>query len=313
MTRIFYTTDIHGSDACWRKFVNAAAVYEADVLVLGGDALGKAVLLVEEGEDGVWRTRRGGADVTAGSAEERRAMLRAVRDTGAYPYVADPAAAAAFRSSPAERERVLERLARESVAWWLEFADSRLAGTGVRLVLSFGNDDPLWAEAAFAESAVVDIAEDRVVELPGGVEMISVGWVNPTPWDTHRECSEDKLAARVTRLAERLRDPGTAVFNLHAPPRASGLDEAPALDADVRPRDGGATTEPVGSTAVRDALRRYRPALGLHGHIHESRAAAKVGGTTCLNPGSVYGQGTLTGALAVVRRGRLRGYQLVEG
>ena len=37
-------TDLHGSDQCWVKFINAAAAYKANVLILGGDITGKRVV-----------------------------------------------------------------------------------------------------------------------------------------------------------------------------------------------------------------------------------------------------------------------------
>jgi len=42
MPRIFFATDLHGSEMCWRKFLNAAKFYEAEVLICGGDMTGKA-------------------------------------------------------------------------------------------------------------------------------------------------------------------------------------------------------------------------------------------------------------------------------
>ncbi len=41
---VYYASDIHGSDRLWRKFVNAGKFYDADVLVMGGDITGKAVV-----------------------------------------------------------------------------------------------------------------------------------------------------------------------------------------------------------------------------------------------------------------------------
>ncbi len=35
--RIYFATDLHGSEVCFRKFLAAAGVYEADVIILGGD------------------------------------------------------------------------------------------------------------------------------------------------------------------------------------------------------------------------------------------------------------------------------------
>ena len=44
--RIFFATDVHGSETCFRKFVNAAAAYSADALILGGDITGKQLVLI---------------------------------------------------------------------------------------------------------------------------------------------------------------------------------------------------------------------------------------------------------------------------
>src|SRR5438876_446608 len=50
--RIFFATDVHGSETCWRKFLNAAAHYKADVLILGGDMTGKALVpIIHDGGD----------------------------------------------------------------------------------------------------------------------------------------------------------------------------------------------------------------------------------------------------------------------
>src|SRR6266568_2674048 len=43
-TTIFFATDIHGSERCFIKFINAAKFYQADVLILGGDITGKAMV-----------------------------------------------------------------------------------------------------------------------------------------------------------------------------------------------------------------------------------------------------------------------------
>ena len=44
-TRLYFATDIHGSETCWRKFLNSGKHYEANVLVLGGDMMGKALVM----------------------------------------------------------------------------------------------------------------------------------------------------------------------------------------------------------------------------------------------------------------------------
>ncbi|WP_311172228.1 hypothetical protein [Halobellus ordinarius] len=58
-TRIFFATDVHGSTACWRKFINSADFYDADVLILGGDTTGKAIFpIVDEGDKYTYTLRR---------------------------------------------------------------------------------------------------------------------------------------------------------------------------------------------------------------------------------------------------------------
>jgi len=98
-------------------------------------------------------------------------------------------------------------------------------------------------------------------------------------------------------IAAQVPDMNRTIFNFHAPPYGTGLDEAPALDAELRPMHGGAVMKPVGSTAVREVIEEHQPALSLHGHIHEARGNARIGRTLCINPGSSYEQGDLLGAV----------------
>jgi Icc-related predicted phosphoesterase len=105
------------------------------------------------------------------------------------------------------------------------------------------------------------------------------------------------------------------VFNFHAPPYGTGLDEAPALDENMRPVHGGAVMKPVGSKAVRESILKYEPALSIHGHIHESRGVAKLGRTLAMNPGSSYTDGVLQGAVLELneKKGKVGKYILVNG
>ena len=71
---------------------------------------------------------------------------------------------------------------------------------------------------------------------------------------------------------------------------------------------------PVGSTAVRAAVSRYRPLIGLHGHIHESKGVRKIDGITVANPGSEYGEGILDGLVVDLdTKNGLGKVQLVTG
>src|SRR4029079_12692993 len=54
--RVFFATDIHGSEVCWKKFLNSGAHYKADVVVLGGDMTGKALVPVIDDGVGKWHS-----------------------------------------------------------------------------------------------------------------------------------------------------------------------------------------------------------------------------------------------------------------
>jgi len=69
----------------------------------------------------------------------------------------------------------------------------------------------------------------------------------------------------------------------------------------------------AGSTAIREAIERYRPAVGLHGHIHECRGMVRLGPTVCFNPGSEYGEGLLRGVLVNLQEGKVVAYQFTSG
>jgi uncharacterized protein len=180
-------------------------------------------------------------------------------------------------------------------------------------VLNGGNDDIFEIDPILEAAPSVTFAEGKVIDL-GGFTMVSMGWTNPTPWDTHREAPEEELAVKIDAIVGRVPDMDRTIFNFHAPPYGTGLDEAPALDSTMRPKHGGAVLEPVGSTAVRQSILNYQPMLSVHGHIHESRGVAKLGRTLTVNPGSSYGDGVLQAALIDMnpKNGKIK-YVLVNG
>jgi Icc-related predicted phosphoesterase len=158
------------------------------------------------------------------------------------------------------------------------------------------------------------MGEARTVDLDG-FWMVSMGWTNPTPWRTYREAPEEKLRQRIDRMLAGAPDLRRTIFNFHAPPYGSNLDEAPALDEDMKYVAGGRALRPVGSRAVRDAITEYQPLMSLHGHIHESRGGVRLGKTLAVNPGSAYEEGVLQGAILELdpRRARIKNYVLVTG
>lgn len=313
-TTIYYASDVHGSNRCFRKFLNAAKFYKAQVLVMGGDVLGKAIIFLEEIRPGIYVTQERGQRLELTSEGDVREFEKIAADKGMYTYRCREGERNALYAS-GEVESVFERLMKERLLEWITLADERLAGTGVRCYIMGGNDDPPEVLDVLDTGRIVHNPEGAPVVLDEASEMISLGWSNPTPWNTPRECSEDELAQRIDALMLQVKRPDALVMNLHVPPFKSGLDDAPELNADFKVQSnlGQTRFKPVGSTAVRAAIERYQPLLGLHGHIHEAHASCKIGRTVCINPGSDYSEGVVHGVLATLHKGKLRGYQMVSG
>jgi Icc-related predicted phosphoesterase len=177
-----------------------------------------------------------------------------------------------------------------------------------------GNDDPPGVDRAIEEARGVTACDDRVVELGAGYRMVSLGYSNRTPFDSPRELDEDELYRRVEALADQVDDLSACVFNLHVPPYASDLDTAPELDENLQVvlAAGQPKMAPCGSTAVRELIERYQPLVSLHGHVHESRGATRIGRTLAINPGSDYHTGRISGVL-VHLKGARADYQFVVG
>jgi Icc-related predicted phosphoesterase len=310
---LYYTSDVHGSERCFLKFLNAAKFYGVNTLILGGDLTGKVLVPIVE-VDGHWEMTFLGRHEVLRTSEDVAEAEKRIRFNGFYPYHCRPDELARMEADPAYADRVFRRVMRDAVARWVRLAEERLRGTGVRCFIMPGNDDEFDIDEVLAGSDVVVNPDGRIVEIDG-YQLLSLAWANPTPWNSPRELPEEELAARIERLAAELDPSSPAIFNLHCPPYDSTLDSAPQLreDLSVVMVGGQPNLVPVGSRAVRQAIERYQPVLSLHGHIHESRGAVRIGRTLCINPGSAYGEGVLHGAVVRLEDDRVVSYQLVSG
>ena len=313
MTKLFFATDIHGSDICWSKFLNAGKFYEADVLILGGDMTGKAVVpFIHQGGKN-YRVTLLEQPFQISSDDELQDMIKRVRSRGYYPYLTNPDEISELEKDPDKVHQVFLQEVLRIVQQWMDLADKKLDGTEMKVYCCPGNDDMDEVDAIIRSSRRVILAEGQVTPLDGVHEMIASGWSNRTPWDTHREEDEDQLKLRYEAMICQLKDPHNAIFNVHVPPYKSGLDDAPELDKNLRPVLAGQSLQPVGSKALREAILKHQPLLGLHGHIHEGRGATRVGKTLCVNPGSMYEQGTLLGTIVKLGKGKIENYVLTSG
>jgi uncharacterized protein len=302
--RIFFATDIHGSDTCWRKFLNSGKHYDADAIVLGGDMTGKAVIPMVDAGDGRWYATLLENRHDLNNEDEAREFEEAVRRRGYYPFRTTPDELREFQADDERTTELFHDLMLGRVQSWLDLADERLADTGLRCFVCPGNDDQFDVDEVIASAQRVEACEGRVVEIDG-FQLASTGWSNRTPWDTYREEDEPDLAKRIeTVVSQVTAPPERTIFGFHCPPHGSGLDEAPELTEDMKLKDAGRAPVPLGSTAVREAIERHQPLLSLHGHIHESRGNTRIGRTLCINPGSSYEQGELLGAVVDLEGGK---------
>lgn len=313
MIRLFFATDVHGSEICWKKFISGAKFYEAEVLILGGDMTGKAIVPIIDQGGGKHKVTLLEQESILEGPEAVENMVQTIRNRGYYPYVTTPDEVRAIMDTPGRSDELFLQEALKTVERWMDYADQKLEGTGVRCYVCPGNDDMFEIDQAIAASKHVRSVEGEVTALDEHHEMASTGWSNPTPWDTHREEPDEALGRRIEAVVAKVQNTSNAVFAFHAPPYASGLDEAPELTKDLRPAYAGRSLVPVGSKSVLKAIETHKPLLGLHGHIHEGKGTRKLGRTLCLNPGSMYEQGVLHGALVELKENKVGNYVLTTG
>jgi len=312
--KVFFATDIHGSETCWRKFLNAAAFYKADMVILGGDVTGKVMVPIVSLQPGHWEVTFGGQRIQLDTEAELDNIKRKIRDRGYYPAVMSGDELDSLNAEDGSVDRRFTQEMTKGLEAWLDMADGKLRGGEIPCILNGGNDDIWEIDDIIERSPSVSFAESKVLDI-GGFYLASMGWTNPTPWNTFREAPEDVLAAKIDAVVSSIPDMSRAVFNFHAPPYGTGLDEAPALDENMRPMHGGAVMKPVGSTAVKAAIQKYQPILSVHGHIHESKGVLRLGRTLTMNPGSSYSDGVLQGAVLDLneKKGKVTRYILVNG
>jgi Icc-related predicted phosphoesterase len=314
-TKIFFCSDVHGSNVCFRKFINAAKFYGANTLILGGDVTGKMVIPIARQTNGDYLTSFAGQEMRFTSGDELASFVKRVENMGFYPKVMDEEEFQRLKASPEAQDELFRELVLGRLREWVEYAEDKLAGSSIPVYAAPGNDDFFEVDEVLASGERIKLIEMQVQPLGDDYQIATSGWTNPTPWNTERECSEEELEQRLEGMFEHVEDMDKCVFNLHVPPHNSTIDMCPKLDSDMRVTYdlGNPVMAPAGSTAVRAAIERHQPLLSLHGHIHEGRGEAQIGRTVCLNPGSVYSEGVLNGLLITLQGAKVQDYQFTQG
>jgi Icc-related predicted phosphoesterase len=317
-SRVFFATDIHGSEICFRKFLGAAKFYKADVLVLGGDITGKLVIPIVDMGDGTFRADYLGKEEVARNKDEVSRLEQLIANSGYYWHHCGKAEMEELKSSKEKVDELFLRVMKETLVRWVDYAENILRETGTVCYVTGGNDDMQEVVDEIRETEHVKNPDNKVVKIDPIHEMASMGWSNPTPWKCPRECSDEELGERIEKVLANMIDPSNCVFNFHTPPKDSGLDTVPKLDESVDPprpimEKGQQVMFGAGSVSVLKAVRKHAPLVDLCGHVHESRGVTKIGRTLVVNPGSEYTEGVLRGAIVNLGDKKILSWQLTSG
>jgi len=314
-TKFFFVTDVHGSDVCFRKFLNASKFYKANVLILGGDITGKSMVPIIQTGTETYECSYAGESFVLKTKDKLDSFVKEMRDSGVYPRVMEKKEYDELNSNPDLLRKTFNLLMIEGVRRWLDLAEERLKGTEVSCYISPGNDDIFEIDQVLNASKYVINPERRIVNLDDEHEMITLGYANLTPWHSPREVDETVLESWIEEMANQLRKPEYSIFNVHVPPRNTPIDQAPKVSEDLKPvvTAGHVVMTSAGSIATRKMIEKYQPLVGLHGHIHESKGLVRIGRTACFNPGSEYGESILRGVVGQLEDGKLKSYLLTSG
>lgn len=313
--RIFFAADAHGSTEVWKKWLNAAVTHNPDVLMLCGDLTAKSLVpIIKKGSkhtchyfDKKWELR---------TEKEIADMERRLAAVGVLSLRCTPEEVSELQASEEKVIKTIHDAIMARMEEWLELLLKQVDTRKVMTVAMPGNDDSLDIDGLIKsyESRGVIYPLGHIVDIKGH-ELISLAHVTPTPWDTPREMTEEQFEKEIDRLMLQVKNPRQAIFNSHIPPYGTSLDMAPELSKDLRIQSdlSHVIMSHVGSKAVRAALEKYQPLLGLHGHIHESDGLERLGDTLIINPGSEYEKGILRAYIIDVIGGKVDSYLRISG
>jgi len=282
---------------------------------MGGDITGKMITPLVQQSDGSFTAEFMGTKFTAKSTDEVQSLEKKIRTSGFYPYRTSPEQMRELKQDSKKADELFTNMMVETVARWITIAEERLKGTGIKCYMMPGNDDQLVIDEVINKAGYIVNPEGKVVQPDENHEMISTGYSNITPWKCPRDIPEEELEKKIDDVVSQAKNMKNCVFNFHCPPHGTSLDVAPKLDENLKPvvSGGQVVMDNVGSVAVRRAIDRYQPLLGLHGHIHESRGTYNLGRTFCINPGSEYAEAILRSILVVIDEKGVKSFLPISG
>ncbi|MCX6069270.1 MAG: metallophosphoesterase, partial [Chloroflexi bacterium] len=152
MTRLFFATDVHGSEICWKKFISAAKFYEATILILGGDMTGKAIIPIIAQGGGRYKVTLLDQESILESKDDVDRMVVTIQNRGYYPYVTDHDEVAEISNTPGRSDAIFLDRVLGTIDRWMQYADARLEGSSMTCYVCPGNDDMFEIDKAIAAS-----------------------------------------------------------------------------------------------------------------------------------------------------------------
>lgn len=299
--KLMLVSDLHGSEVAYRKLSNAIKYYRVDAVILAGDLTGKALVPVINTGDSYEIPLLGGKQLRRSEAE---AKIKELRSSGYHVKVVSREEYEQLSNNKDYLSKVFNDVLIKDTIEYLSLINERYRQQGVKMYLIPGNDDPSEVVNKINDTAWGNIIsfDEGIVELNDHV-LVGFGYSNVTPWNTHRELSEEEMYTRLSKLMSKLNggEYSRTILVVHAPPYGTSIDQAPMLTSDFKivRRGGEVVLTHVGSVSVRRVIEEYRPLMGLHGHIHESGGVdyIKVDGAKVpvFNAGSEYQYGVLRG------------------
>lgn len=313
MTKIFFATDLHGSEPCFKKFLRAGTFYGADILFLGGDYGAKELVLFSNSEKGVDTFSGSGQHQHFASTDDFDRYVLWCKASGRLMKRVD--ASVLQHIAPASYHDLFDRTLNDTFATWAEMARDAFRRDGIPIYVIPGNDDSPRTDHYFTSEPFV-FMHRRTAELRASlITLLGWGGSNPTPWHTPREYPEHQIRSELEQALKLRSHAGPMVLLAHPPPFGCGLDLVPEITKTLSYRlsFGSSAMVPIGSSAVREFVEEHQPLIGLFGHVHEGRGYHMIGQTLCINPGSAFHTGRLLGCILSITDGRVDDFQLTDG
>jgi Icc-related predicted phosphoesterase len=313
--RILYGSDFHGSDLVFRKFLAASMQYKANLLIVGGDVTGKAMVPVIHHGHGHYTGSWFGNEEAASTPQELEKLKKNISNVGFYPIVLEKEEAEELENHPDKMAHRFESEMCQRVREWMTLAEEKLVPQNAILYFMAGNDDFTSIDEVVSEFQHIRNPDMTRFEIDGGYEIVGCSNANMTPWKCARDIEEDELTVKLDILSSMIQHPEQAITVLHVPPYDSGLDTCPELDKNLKivTEGGQVVMKSAGSTAVKTFINKIQPMLSLHGHIHESPGHVRIGRTLAINAGSEYAEGIMKAAIINLENGKVKGHLLISG